>query len=178
MEPLALPSKSELLSRHVAVSAYAIAGLLIFIPMVDTLVAVLPPMPLEVSWRYRAENHVSSALLRPMMGILLAYTVAVVLQHRRVIKAISLASAGLAACFALGIPLFLIDALDMRAGLRPEAQAVFEVSMLVALLKFVLTTLVLVTFALPGWNAARWFKAVAQSRLPRVDPAFVMPRMD
>ena len=120
-----ITSKSELLSRHVAVSAYAVAVLLIIIPVVDTIVAVGHPMPLEISWRYHAENQISMALVRPMMGVLLAYVTAVLLEHRRIVKAISLASALLVAGFALGIPLFLIDALDMRASLLPAAQPAF-----------------------------------------------------
>lgn len=141
--------------RRIAVPAYLIAALLILFPLLDTALSVLPPRLGEVSWRFGAAGLFSRALMTPLLGFLLAYAVALLLEQRRVLRAFSVLNAVLAVVLLGATTLFILDAVQMRAQVNPQAKTAFDVATLVALAKYGLGMVVTVAFAVTGWKGSR-----------------------
>ena len=150
--------------RHIAVPAYSVAFLLVFLPLLDTTLSVFPPRFGEVAWRFGAAGLFSRALLTPLLGLLLAFAVGLMLEHRRVLRALSLFSAFVAVVIVGAIGLFLLDAAQMRSQVVEQAKTPFDVASLIAIGKYGLGLLVLAAFTVCGRKASRGDNAVAKSR--------------
>jgi hypothetical protein len=124
--------------RGLALPAYLIAIILILIPIVDTTLAVSPLQPASVGWRFGALGLGSQAIMTPLLGGFLAVVTAVVLGHRRALRALQVLALIVAVLFAAAIVLFLLDAIQMRTGIRSEAVRRFDSASLVALIKYVI----------------------------------------
>jgi hypothetical protein len=142
-------------SKHLTVPAYAIAFLLILFPLLDTALSVFPPRFGEVAWRFGATGIFSRTLMTPLLGLLLAFAVALLREQRKMQRAIAIVSA-LAAVVVIGaMGMFVLDAVQMRVQVRPQAKTAFDVASLVALGRFTLGLLILVAFAISGWQASQ-----------------------
>jgi hypothetical protein len=145
-------------TRFLAAPAYLVACLLVFFPLLDTLLSVWPLQPGEVSWRFGAVGLFSPATMTPLLGLLLAFGVAVLFAHRWVVRTVSVIGAPAAIAIAGVSVFFVLDAVQMRTQVRPEARTAFDVASLVALGKYGLTLLILGVFAFNGWKASRGTK--------------------
>lgn len=121
--------------RTLARPTYVIAGLLVVLPMLDLVVNVWPIRPGDVQWRYGTLGLLSGFLLTPLLGIVLAYAAAVVLEHRAVIRALAVLSLAVAVGLVVGALLFVLDALQFRSQAPPEALATFDRGMIKAFVK-------------------------------------------
>ena len=156
-EPLIPPDRSTTMPRnkHLSVPAYLVAALLILIPLLDTALSVFPPRMSDVSWRFGATGLFSRALMTPLLGLLIAFAVALLVDQRRVLRVIAVVS-GISAAMLVGtVILFTLDALQMRSQVRIEAKSAFDVASAVALAKYGLCILVLAAFTVAGWKSAR-----------------------
>lgn len=148
--------------RYLAVPAYLVASLLALFPLVDTALSILPLRVGEVSWRFGATGLVSRALMTPLLGVLLAFAVALLLEHRRVLRTISVLMGVAAAALVGAFLLFVLDFLQMRGQVNPQARVAFDVASLVALGKYALGLIVALAFAVAGWKASRRGRAAAR----------------
>lgn len=142
-------------SKHLTVPAYAIAFLLILFPLLDTALSVLPPRFGEVAWRFGATGLFSRALMTPLLGLLLAFAVALLREQRKMQRAVAIVSALVAVVVIGAMGMFVLDAVQMRSQVRPQAKTAFDIASLVALGKFMLGLLILVAFTISGWKASR-----------------------
>ena len=93
--------------------------------------------------------------MTPLLGLFLAVCLAVYLQHRVLSLALAVVS-GLVALLTIAvIPLFLLDAIQMRARVGDGATAAFDVATVFALLKMGATVLMGLAMALGARSAAR-----------------------
>jgi hypothetical protein len=142
-------------SKHLTIPAYAIACLLILFPLLDTALSVFPPRFGEVAWRFGATGLFSRALMTPLLGLLLAFAVALIRDQRKMQRAVAVVSAVVAVVIIGAVGLFVLDAVQMRSQVRPQAKTAFDIASLVALGKFVLGLMILVAFTISGWKASR-----------------------
>jgi hypothetical protein len=151
-------------AHYIAAPAYFVASLLILFPLLDTVLSIWPLQMGEVSWRFGAVGLFSRAVMTPLLGLLLAFAVAVLLEHRLMTRAIAVVG-GLTALAIAGVSiLFVLDALQMRAQVRPEAKTAFDVASAVALGKYGLGFLLLGVFAVSGWKASGKMPKRAESK--------------
>lgn len=141
-------------SKHLTVPAYAMASLLILFPLLDTALSVIPPRFGEVAWRFGATGLFSRALMTPLLGLLLAFAVALLREHRKIQRAIAIVSAVVAVVVVGAIGMFVLDAVQMRSQVSPQAKTAFDIASLVALGKFTFGLLILVAFTISGWRAS------------------------
>jgi hypothetical protein len=142
-------------TKYLAVPGYSVAALLVLFPLLDSAISVFPPRFGEIAWRFGAAGLFSRALMTPILGLLLAFSLALLLEHSRVQRAISVFSALVGVVVIAVVGLFLLDAMQMRAQVRPEAKTAFDVASLVALGKYGIGTLVLAAFSVSGWRSSR-----------------------
>lgn len=150
--------------RRIALPAYLVAVLVFLFPLVDTSMSVWPPQPGEVAWRFGAAGFFSRALITPILGVLIAFAVALLLEHRRVLRAIALASAVVAVMLVGVIGMFMLDALEMRSKVVEGRMFAFDVASAVALMKYGAAVLVALVFAVVGWKASKRVVAPSAKR--------------
>ena len=142
-------------TKYLALPGYSVAFLLFLVPLFDTALTVFPWRFGESSWRFGVVGVFSRALLTPLLGLLIAFAVAVLLDHRAVQRAISVFSGLIAVAVMCILALFVLDALQMRVQVRPEAKTAFDVTSVMALGKYGLAMLVLAAFTVGGWKSSR-----------------------
>jgi hypothetical protein len=140
--------------RRIALPAYLVAFLIFLFPLLDTAMSVWPPQPGEVAWRFGAAGFFSRALMTPMLGVLIAFAVALYLDHRRVLRVIALASAVTAVAIVVVMGMFMLDALEMRAKVIEARKFAFDVASAVALVKYGTGMVVALAYAVIGWKAS------------------------
>jgi hypothetical protein len=101
---------------------YAIAFLLVALPLIEFTLTVWPLRPTLVLWRFGTLGLLTQAMMLPTLGMFVALVVAKHLEQRRV----QFTLAGLAALVCVvqlaGLGLFLLDSLQARAVAAPEMQ--------------------------------------------------------
>lgn len=140
--------------RVMAAPAYLIALVLILVPLLDTSISLLPPRPGELSWRFGAAGLLSQQQLLPMIGILIAATMALLLQHRRVLRGLSVICLVLVLVVIPAVVLFALDAVQLRAQVVAEARLTFDLAAAMAVAKFVISAVVLAVIGRAAWKAS------------------------
>jgi hypothetical protein len=160
--------------RPLAVPTYLVAAVLVLFPVVDTSLGLLPLAPGEVSWRFGAIGLFSRALMTPLLGLLIACAVALSLNHLAILRILSIVSAGLVVAILGTLALFLLDALQMRAQVRPDAALSFDIATGVALGKYAVAAAVTSAVAVTGWRASASPSASLRRNQPEDPHALVV----
>jgi hypothetical protein len=166
----------EAVSTYVAAGAYALAALLFLFPILDALVAVVPMHPDEVAWRYNALDRLSHGVLPGLLGVLLAFCLALFLEQPRMVRAVGVVSGAWAVVLVGVALLFIVAAADVRAGSLARDKTAFDVATTIAVVKYAGGVLIAIAFAAPAWQAARRIRHEAHLMTPDLvePPQFVM----
>lgn len=159
--------------RALAPAAYVVALLLVTIPFSEVVVSALPARPGDASWRFGAVGMLSRALMTPLLGMLLAAALAVVLGHLRTLRTLTLLAVIGAAALLLLLPLFGLDALEVRARVQPAARLAFGLAAAQAVGKIVLAAVGLLLLARGGRRASRAAAEAGASRRDAEGPGLL-----
>jgi hypothetical protein len=106
-------------------AAYAVALILILIPLFDAIALILPIRFGEVRWRYGTVGLLANATMIPVAGLLLAFFVANALDHRKVLRTLGvLAWIGVVGA-ALFLVSFALDGLQTYKEVNPTQHLAF-----------------------------------------------------
>lgn len=141
--------------RPLGWAAYAVAALLVVMPLTDTFLGVWPMRVGQVTWRFGAAGLLSRALMTPLFGLLIGLVTATLLEHRIMTRVLSIVAFLGALLGVLAMVMFGLDALQARSGVRPEALTAFDTAWIVALIKYFLGTITAILLGVGGWKAAR-----------------------
>ena len=126
--PLATSKKGLLLSpsaeavRRARVPAYFVAGLMFLIPLTEIAVSAWPYLIHDPAWRIGLITVSASVSTGILLALLITYLVAVFADERKTILLVGFVGA-LMVLFCIGAAgAFMLDALQMRAALRPGLQ--------------------------------------------------------
>ncbi len=135
---------------------FYLAGLaLIVLPAVELVLTVAPLSPGVLSWRYGAVGLLSRSLAMPIAGVLVIFGTAVLLEHGWIRRAAwILGFVGAAALVAVA-GVFVLDVLQFRHQVRPQALAAYEAASAVAGLKLLAGTVVLLAMGISGVGMSR-----------------------
>ena len=151
--------------RQLATPAYLVAFALICIPPFDAMMQVMPARIHDPRWRFGAFGLMSNAFILPMAGVLLAYMVASLFDHRRFQKVLAVISLAVSLATLALLALFALDMLQIHQDVKPAAQLAFKVASSTALLKAMLTILTLGAFAYAGFRAPKIPKVAKNQRV-------------
>lgn len=152
---VAAPGKDTMRNlRHIAMPAYLVAALLAIFPLMDLTLVLLPVRVAEVDWRVGAAGLLSRALLTPVLGSLLAFATALLLGQRRVLRVFSILGGMTAGILLAAIALLLLDGLQLRGQVPAQNRTAFDTASLVALGKYVMTAIVMLTVAVAARRAS------------------------
>lgn len=140
--------------QRIAPGAYFVSALLILFSLVDYLGNAWPFLPGDVSWRYGIVGMMSTYLVSPLLGCLIASATAAWLTQPRVSRLLGAAMAVVGAFLLVALGGFVLDSLQVRSATAPEAKWVTTTSFLLASGKILLAALALATLALGNFRAA------------------------
>lgn len=159
---------------ELALPGYLLAVLFAAFPVVENFLLIWPFRPGDAPWRFGSVGVMTRALLPVALALLIAGTLATLLHHRRMLRIVTAAS-GLVTVLLIAVaPLYVLDAVQLRASVKPEAIHAFDVSAVVALLKLILIAVVSAGMARAGWRASRRLKVREKKAVPpdRQRPVF------
>lgn len=124
------------------------AVLLVALPLMDWVGAVWPVEPGDAEWRFGAVVLLSDALVLPLLGLIILAVVGAV-GEKKWLQETTAGLSGLAATpLLVALPVFLLDALEMRGDVLGGARLAFDMNALRTV--FVIGFAVIVLSAL-GW---------------------------
>lgn len=146
------------LNRFLVFSGYLMAAYLMLAPSAETLAALRPFRFADAGWRYGATGLVSQSLMTPLLGLVLAVGVAVYCGHRVRARFLAVASALGGFVTLMAIPLFTLDALEMRTLVPADQGAptgAFDVATVSALVMMTAAVALAFALALGAWAGTR-----------------------
>ena len=143
---------------------YVVAGLLFLLPIVDFALSVPNAEMSSVQWRFASVGVLSGYTLLPTVGLALGLVIAAIRKHFTVQRAIMLTCLTIAVILLVMAMSFVLDGLQVRAGVPEEGVPAFTNAFMRALLKLVLSV---VALGYMGLRARRMIPAGSRHRSPK-----------
>ena len=153
-----------LTNRYLRAAVYTLAGMMIVLPMFETLMSAWPIQMGETNWRFGIVGLLSRASFTPLLGVLLLVAVAAAYELQTLLRILSIASGVLTAAVLGILPLFSWDASKVRGQVRGEAEFAFDLASGLVVLRLIGVAAVLVFFALGCRGVLRSLERKARSR--------------
>lgn len=150
--------------QRLRIAAYVILLTAIAFGLADLLLSVQPMRPGAVQWRFGVVGLAANAVVAPLVLLLLLATYAWWMGDRRVLMSTSVISGLLVLLLVLGIGAFVLDGLQMRRQVRPEALPRFDTATVQALGKMLLASIGAGLLSVGAFQAARALRAVTVQR--------------
>ncbi|HWP03506.1 MAG TPA: hypothetical protein VNL96_08630 [Gemmatimonadaceae bacterium] len=132
--------------RPFAGASYALAALLVVLPLLDYTQNVGAPQLGNVQWRFASVGLLSSYLVTPLLGASLAVGTAAVLEHRTARRILGYGCMALAILLVLMLLGFVLDVIQLRHGVPTEGRRGFDAATARAGLKHLLGAVVAFSF--------------------------------
>jgi hypothetical protein len=127
--------------RPIALPLYVAAFMLAAIPLVEVAAQLgFTGHPTSLQWRTGTVGLLSSALLTPAFGLILAVVTAYVFEHTVAHRILSALSGFLAIALIMVTGLFVLDAFQIRSALDPKVTHSFTLAMVKAVLNFAIVS--------------------------------------
>jgi hypothetical protein len=123
------------LNRPLIAAAYLVALLMVLLPMIEILLSVWPLRFNQTAWRFGTVGLFSQAAMTPLVGAILLFATAFFLGHRKSLLAAGVVTGIIAVVLLATIPLFGLDAVQMRSQVRAETTRAFDISAMLAAIK-------------------------------------------
>jgi hypothetical protein len=123
------------LNRALIAAAYLVAVILILLPLIEVTLSVWPLRMNQTAWRFGTFGLISQAATTPLVGGVLLFATAFALGHRKTLLFSGVLAAVVALALLVSIPLFALDAVQMRAQVRAQTMRAFDLSSLLAIIK-------------------------------------------
>ncbi len=137
---LSMDSSYKTLARP----GYLLAMLLVIMPIADAIMSMWPLRFGEEQWRYGAVGAFSNVTLVPLLGLFIAITMSIALDHRRTRKVIGWICAVTAVVFGIVLAVFILDYFQTRANVRAQFQRAVDIATYTSIVKQAMTVLALV----------------------------------
>lgn len=122
-------------NRPLTFAAYTMVFFIGTAPLLEKVISVLPGGLGNTAWRYGTVGVISGALTLPLLALALAVGLALILEHRRTMRVLAML-AGLGALLpVIVVPLFLLDAVQLRNALNEDVLLAFYVATAAAVFK-------------------------------------------
>jgi len=144
---------------------YFIAFLLATTPVLDFFTSILPIRTGDLQWRFASVGLLSGFLLTPLLGVALAMAVAHFAGHMRVQRLVAIVTLSVSVLFVLLMLAFLLDILQLRNAVQPEARSAFAAASTKAMVKHLSFIVALGWLSWAGFKLSRW-SAPARERPP------------
>jgi len=139
--------------RRLRVPGYFVMTMLTAMPVIELLATVLPAQIHQAGWRFSVVGVAGATAITTVIGLFFIFTIALMSGDRAVLWIVSGFSAA-AAVLCLGAAgMFPLDALQMRAQIKPEAMTRYNAASVVAFLKILSACVVYAALAVSSFRA-------------------------
>lgn len=138
-------------NRWLTVAGYLLALYLVLVPLFETTIAIWPFGIGDRQWRFGAVGLYTGAMMTPLLGLLIALVIALYVRNRGMIRAIVVVGGAAAAVTLLSIPVFLMDAVQLRGDVDANAVTAVNVATGSAVFKMILAIVICGAVAWGGW---------------------------
>ncbi|HEX8907149.1 MAG TPA: hypothetical protein VF771_20020 [Longimicrobiaceae bacterium] len=145
----------EVNPRPLVAAAYPVGALLFLIPGIEVTAGAWPFQTSELSWRFGVAGILMKTMVTPLLGLLLAMAAAAYLEHRRVLRSLSVVAMAIAVLTVVIAAMFSMDFLQLRAMVTPAQRTGMTVASATALLMAALVVPTAAALGLGGWKATR-----------------------
>jgi hypothetical protein len=153
--------------RRLAAPSYIAAASLIFFPIFDQLMQLVSTAKIQdARWRFGAVGLLSNMLILPIVGLVIVLVLAAALDHRAFQRVMAVLCAIGAFGLVLATGLFMLDAIQVRGLMRPEAASSWGVATGTAVIKLIVAVLALIGFAIASFRNSKTVKPVARASSP------------
>lgn len=142
-------------NRALISAGYLIAAGLVLAPLAETLVSIWPLQLATVSWRFGATGLISRGLLTSLLGLLLTGGIALAVGHRRLLIFLSALCATAAVFLFAGTILMVLDTVQFRASVNPEAKTGFDMAAVGAVIRILHAFVATILLAWGSWAAGK-----------------------
>ncbi len=148
-----MPPNSFDIVRRLRIPGYFVMTMLSVIPVVELLAAAFPPQIHQPAWRFGLVGASGAMAITTILGLFFIFTIAMISGDRAVLWVVSGFCAA-AAVLCLGAAgMFPLDALQMRAQVKPEGITRYNAASAVAFLKILSACVVYATLAISSYRA-------------------------
>jgi hypothetical protein len=134
---------------------YPLAALVTLSPILNGVFQVWPLRPTEVMWRFGAVGLITPSILGVVFGTVIVITIAALLGHRRVIRAMSVLSFGMVLVVTGALLMFAMDYLKLLSTVNPDFRAQFDAAAMRAVIILGVAIPVLASLAIGSWMSSR-----------------------
>jgi hypothetical protein len=170
-----MPTVSTDLLRRLRAPAYLILGAAMLFPISDVVVNIWPIHAGDVAWRFGALGVTATAATAPLLVLLLIYALAFTVDDRPVVALVGVLAALAAVALFVAAGAFTLDALQMKARVRPESVVRFTAASAQALIKLLFLSLSATVLAVSAFRAIRAWRRDAE-RSSRTSAPLVVGR--
>jgi hypothetical protein len=161
--------KSSSPERALYPIAYAIALLLVVLPLLEFTLTIWPLRPNGLMWRFGTFGLLTQALMLPTFGIFVAIIASATLLHRRILLTLAVIAGLFVIVYSAGLVLFVLDGLQARATARPELRQTVGVTTIRAVAAATLYIFIWGWMSLAAFRSGRSARAVAPARQTSYD---------
>lgn len=149
------PSTPLSMPRALLLALYVVAIAFILPSLMEFLLVSYPYRVGAAQWRFGALGLLfNSVLFSPIIGLSLAAVTAVMLDQRLVARVLAVIAGIIALFMLIGLPFFVLDFLQLRAGVNPQAKRAFDFTSLKAALTGGLMFLTALSVAIGAWRSS------------------------
>ena len=123
------------LNRPLVSAAYVVALLMIVLPLIEVMLSVWPLRFGQTAWRFGTVGLLSQAATTPLVGAILFFATAFFLGHRKTVLGAGVVTGILSVVLLGAIPLFALDAIQMRSQVQANTLRAFDISAMLATIK-------------------------------------------
>ncbi|HEX2188618.1 MAG TPA: hypothetical protein VHG51_06945 [Longimicrobiaceae bacterium] len=134
---------------------YPIGALLIVAAVSEPALQIWPFRVGELRWRFGAVGLMSGAVLGTLFGLVWIMAVAAVLDHRRTLRAMSVACLLAAVVLTVVAGLFTLDFLQVRSSVDPQFRGALDLTVLRAMAVLGLSIPTAAGLGIGGWRSSR-----------------------
>jgi len=142
-------------ARRVRTPGYLVMALLILSPLIELCTAAWPFQAHEAAWRLSFAGTAGASLGWPILGLFLTFALAAVAADTAALLVVSGVSILVGVLCVLQAGLFALDALQMKARVRPALAARYDVVSAWWLIKLCAAGAILFVLALSALRAAK-----------------------
>ncbi len=143
---------------------YPVGPLLALSSVADTILRILPFKLGNLTWRFGAVGLVSEGVVGLLFGAICTIGVAAILNDRRTARALSVLMALGGVVLAAVLAFFLLDALQVRAGVQAQLKTAFDISVAKAAFMVGISSPIALVIGIAGWRSTRPQGVVATAR--------------
>ena len=142
--------------RPVALPLYVAAFTLVVIPLVEVGAQLgFNGDPTSLQWRVGTVGLLSSALLTPTSGLMLALVTAYAFEHVVTHRVLSALTGLLSVVLVAVTALFLFDTFPLLSTMNPEGKQAFTIAVVKAVVNFSIMSIALLVVCIGGLRAGR-----------------------